>query len=108
MNIKKLAVSAATGAIMFGAMALPVFAAPGDNGQGFGGCVDTLYGNATNERPSGHGVLPSQSPGPWLNTGFNEPPRNDRLDGPSMGEVMQFVTSAGFTGADLVNAPCQF
>jgi len=37
-------------------------AAPGDNGNGIGGCIDSLYGNATNPRPSGNGVLPSQSP----------------------------------------------
>jgi hypothetical protein len=24
-----------------------------------------LYGNTSNERPSGHGVLPSLAPGPW-------------------------------------------
>ena len=62
-------------------------AAPGDNGNGIGGCIDSLYGNATNPRPSGNGVLPSQSPGPFVNTGFNEPPRNDRVRGLSVGDV---------------------
>jgi hypothetical protein len=62
-------------------------AAPGEAGNGVGGCVDSLYGNATNPRPSGNGVLPSQSPGPFVNTGVNEPPRNDRTRGPSVGDV---------------------
>ena len=66
------------------------FAAPGDSGEGIGGCIDSLYGNATNPRPSGNGVLPSQSPGPWVNTGFNEPPRNDRERGSSVGDVNRF------------------
>src|SRR3954447_9762450 len=66
-------------------------AAPGENGNGVGGCIDSLYGNATNPRPSGNGVLPSQSPGPFVNTGFNEPPRNDRTRGPSVGDVNKFL-----------------
>ena len=41
-------------------------AAPGDAGEGYGGCIDNLYGNATNPRPDGNGVLPSQSPGPFI------------------------------------------
>lgn len=45
---------------------LPAFAAPGDNGSGVGGCIDGLYGNATNPRPGGHGIIPSISPGPWV------------------------------------------
>ena len=71
-------------------------AAPGDNGNGVGGCIDFLYGNATNPRPSGNGVLPSQSPGPFLNTGFNEPPRNDRTRGGSIGDFNQLAKDAGF------------
>src|ERR1041384_4305866 len=67
-------------------------AAPGDNGNGQGGCIDNFYGNATNPRPSGNGVLPSQSPGPFVNTGFNEPPRNDRVRGASVGDVNKFFT----------------
>lgn len=67
-------------------------AAPGDAGNGVGGCVDSLYGNATNPRPGGNGVLPSQSPGPFLNTGFNEPPRNDRTRGPSVGDVNKLLS----------------
>jgi hypothetical protein len=77
-------------------------AAPGDEGQGVGGCVDNLYGNATNERPSGNGVLPSQSPGPFVNTGVNEPPRNDRTRGLSVGEVMQLSPLSGRETLDVV------
>lgn len=72
------------------AMVVPVTvatAAPGDRGNGIGGCVDFIYGNATNPRPDGNGVLPSQSPGPFVNTGFNEPPRNDRSRGASIGDI---------------------
>ena len=76
------------------AFAAGVRAAPGDNGNGVGGCIDSLYGNATNPRPSGHGVLPSQSPGPFVNTGFNEPPRNDRQRGLSVGEFNGILKDA--------------
>ena len=79
-------------------------AAPGDNGNGVGGCIDSLYGNATNPRPSGHGVLPSQSPGPFVNTGFNEPPRNDRVRGASVGDANKFFKedplSLGFSNTE--------
>jgi hypothetical protein len=71
-------------------------AAPGDNGNGVGGCIDFIYGNATNPRPSGNGVLPSQSPGPFVNTGFNEPPRNDRTRGGSIGDFNQLAKAGGF------------
>jgi hypothetical protein len=76
-------------------------AAPGDKGNGVGGCIDSLYGNATNPRPSGNGVLPSQSPGPFLNTGFNEPPRNDRLRGPSVGDVNGLIKDAAGSGTNV-------
>ena len=88
--------------------AVPAFAAPGDSGQGTGGCVDNFYGNATNERPDGNGVLPSQSPGPFVNTGFNEPPRDDRTMGLSVGDVMQIATGAGLTGAEAMEVICAF
>ena len=83
-------------------------AAPGDSGNGTGGCIDNFYGNATNPRPSGNGVLPSQSPGPFVNTGFNEPPRNDRTLGASVGDVMQAGTAAGLTGAQIQAIICTF
>ena len=64
-------------------------AAPGDHGKGAGGCVDEFHGNATNPRPSGHGVLPSQSPGPWVNN--TEDP-----DNPTMGTPLgQWVKMSG-------------
>ena len=78
-------------------LAPAAFAAPGDNGNGVGGCIDSLYGNATNPRPSGNGVLPSQSPGPFVNTGFNDPPRNDRTRGLSVGDVNGLIKDANGT-----------
>lgn len=83
-------------------------AAPGDNGVGYGGCIDNFYGNATNPRPSGNGVLPSQSPGPFVNTGVNEPPRNDRTRGSSVGDALQFLSSLGLTGAEAMDIICTF
>lgn len=83
-------------------------AAPGDNGKGNGGCVDNLYGNATNPRPSGNGVLPSQSPGPFVNTGENEPPRNDRTRGLSVGDVMQLAHDVGLNGQETMEIICTF
>jgi len=80
------------------ALSSSAFAAPGDKGNGVGGCIDTLYGNATNPRPSGNGVLPSQSPGPFVNTGFNEPPRNDRVRGASVGDVNKFFADNPLLG----------
>jgi len=58
-------------ALILGTLALAgtAQAAPGDNGNGQGGCIDNFYGNATNPRPSGNGVLPSQSPGPLCKHG---------------------------------------
>ena len=78
-----VATAFATAAIV-GASA-PAFAAPGDSGNGVGGCIDQLYGNATNARPGGHGVLPSQSPGPWLNNATD--PSNPTW-GPSLGSLI--------------------
>src|ERR1041384_4497945 len=83
-------------------------AAPGDNGNGVGGCVDNFYGNATNPRPGGNGVLPSQSPGPFVNTGFNEPPRNDRTRGLSVGDAMQIGTALGANGKEIMAVICTF
>jgi len=83
-------------------------AAPGDNGAGNGGCVDNFYGNATNPRPSGNGVLPSQSPGPFVNTGENEPPRDDRTRGLSVGDVMQLAHDAGLNGQETMEIICTF
>ena|SRR6188474_1366256 len=83
------------------ALSSAALAAPGDNGNGVGGCIDTLYGNATNPRPSGHGVLPSQSPGPFVNTGFNEPPRNDRVRGVSVGDVNGLIKGAAGPGTNV-------
>jgi hypothetical protein len=40
---------------------------------------DVIFGNEPNR--VGGSVVPSQSPGPFVNTGPNEPPRNDRVRG---------------------------
>ena len=106
MSLKILSGSA----VIFATLALTTVAqaAPGDNGNGVGGCIDSLYGNATNPRPSGNGVLPSQSPGPFVNTGFNEPPRNDRTRGPSVGDVMQAGHAAGLNGKETQAIICTF
>lgn len=82
-------------------LAPAAFAAPGDNGNGIGGCIDSLYGNATNPRPSGNGTLPSQSPGPFVNTGFNDPPRNDRVRGVSVGDVNGLIKDATGPGTNV-------
>ena len=97
-------------ALILGTLALAgtAQAAPGDNGNGQGGCIDNFYGNATNPRPSGNGVLPSQSPGPFVNTGFNEPPRNDRTRGASVGDVMQAGHEAGLNGKEIHAVICTF
>lgn len=75
-------------------------AAPGDHGKGVGGCVDQFHGNATNPRPDGHGVLPSQSPGPWVNV--PEDP-----DNPVWGLPLGFwVSTLGITPADAQDVDC--
>ena len=83
------------------ALASVARAAPGDSGKGVGGCIDSLYGNATNPRPSGHGVLPSQSPGPFVNTGPNQPPRNDRVRGVSVGDVNGLIKDVAGPGTNV-------
>ena len=68
-----------------------------------GNCIsDGVYGNEPNIEPFAPGgpaeqepgtkggtVVPSQSPGPFVNTGPNEPPRNDRTRGGSLGDFHQ-------------------
>lgn len=108
---KRLLVAVFAGALMApGAVAL---AAPGSTGPPQEGgsrtsdCVQTLYGNTTNPRPSGHGVLPSQSPGPFLNQGPNEPPRNDRTRGPSVGDLARQNQQQNGNNAGGVPAGCE-
>ena len=96
----KLAAVAA-GAVLALGVAVPANAAPGDRGKGVGGCIDQLYGNATNPRPSGHGVLPSQSPGPWVN---NPTAPDNPTPGPSLGSLIQ---EYGFNAGQL-RAGCPF
>jgi len=95
-SLKAAAVAAGV-ALSFG-LATPALAAPGDNGNGVGGCVDNLYGNATNPRESGHGSLPSISPGP-ATVGGNFI---------SVGDVMQGARVLGYTGNVVLPAICDF
>jgi len=63
--------------------AVPALASPGDSST-VGGCISgDLYGNTSNPRPSGHGVLPSQSPGPSVNNP-NDP--SNPVPGTSLGQ----------------------
>jgi hypothetical protein len=84
--------------------AVPAFAAPGDEGQGVGGCIDNFYGNATNERPDGNGVLPSQSPGPWVN---NPTDPDNPTPGPSVGDAVKFGKLLGLNATDLIPLLCE-
>ena len=77
---------------------------PGDDEVGFD--LDSgqtlLYGNATNERPSGHGVIPSQSPGPWVNNP-NDP------DNPARGRSLgQLIQEFDFNAGQLRGMNCPF
>lgn len=102
MKVTIKAAAVATGALFVLGLAAPANAAPGQHGNGVGGCIDQLYGNATNPRPSGHGVLPSQSPGPWLNNPTD--PANPTW-GPSMGSL---IRAYGFNAGQLHDGPCPF
>jgi hypothetical protein len=104
-KMKRTASIIAAALMMVGASAGSAQAAPGDNGQGFGGCVQNFYGNTTNPRPGGNGVLPSQSPGPWVN---NPADPNNPTMGISMGGVMQFLTATGIKGQDAQAVICLF
>ena len=86
-------IAVTVGTVLAMGVAGPASAAPGEHGQGVGGCIDQLYGNATNERPSGHGVIPSQSPGPWVN---NPTDPDNPARGRSLGQLIQeFDFNAG-------------
>jgi hypothetical protein len=68
---------------------------------------DVLFGNEPNMATGAPGgpneqapgsqagnVLATWSPGPWVNTGFNEPPRNDRQRGFDGGDLHALVRAA--------------
>lgn len=101
-TIKKAAVATAFAAAAIVGTGAPALAAPGDSGNGVGGCIDQLYGNATNARTSGNGVLPSQSPGPWLNNTAD--PANPTW-GPTLGSLIQLV---GGNPGQLHGVDCPF
>lgn len=87
------------------ASTVPALAAPGDNGNGVGGCIDQLYGNATNPRPSGHGTLPSQSPGPSLNNPTD--PSNPIPGGPTVGDINQAIHDSDAAAAAGIHSTSQ-
>ena len=101
MSLSRSLLRAAVGALMLGALVTPTSAALAAREGTVGNCIsDGLYGNEPNiEGPFAPGgpqeqepgsqagrVVPSQSPGPFVNTGPNEPPRNDRTRGSSVGD----------------------
>lgn len=53
---------------------------------------DVIFGNEPNEE-NGQ-TVPSQSPGPFVNTGANEPPRDDRTFGFTEGDLQTAVRAA--------------
>ncbi len=53
---------------------------------------DVIFGNEPNE-VNGK-TVPTQSPGPFVNTGPNEPPRNDRTFGFTGGDLQALVKAA--------------
>jgi len=67
---------------------------------------DVLFGNEPNMANANGGpseqepgsqagnVLASWSPGPFVNTGFNEPPRNDRVRGFDGGDLQAAIRAA--------------
>jgi hypothetical protein len=92
----------ASAAILVGAAVPTLAAGNAQSGPTVGDCIsDGLYGNEPNvlvgtggpaEQTPGSqagNVVPSQSPGPFVNTGPNEPPRNDRTRGSSVGDFNQ-------------------
>ena len=105
MRIKHLVTAVAASTVMLLSSAGMAGAAPGDNGQGAGGCIDNFYGNATNPRPTGNGVLPSQSPGPFVN---NPTDPTNPTSGSSVGDVMKYFTDLGYTGAEAQAFICTF
>ena len=103
-KVIKTGVACATLAVALGSAA-PAFAAPGDNGNGVGGCISgDLYGNTSNPRPSGHGVLPSQSPGPSVN---NPTDPSNPTPGPSVGDVNQAIHASDAAAAAGIHSTSQ-
>jgi|GEM_PF-3046019 len=95
---------AAASAVVLGSIPPALAAGNARSGPTVGDCIsDGLYGNEPNivgpfapggpaEQPPGSvagRVVPSQSPGPFVNTGPNDPPRNDRVRGSSVGDFNQ-------------------
>jgi hypothetical protein len=62
-----------------------------------------IYGNTSNPRPSGHGVLPSLSPGPWVCDG-PDCSAQPTAPGGSMGEFLAPTASDGKGNPDFANS----
>jgi hypothetical protein len=104
-NIRNYLAATLIGVLMVIAGIAPTFAAGNSqSGATVGDCIsDGLYGNEPNivgpfatggpaeQEPGTKAgrVVPSQSPGPFVNAGPNEPPRNDRVRGSSVGDFNQ-------------------
>ena len=109
---KRLAVAVTTGALLLPAGV--AMADPGTTGppvEYFGSrtadcTAGGWYGNTTNPSGNGSGVLPSQAPGPFTNTGENPPPRNDRTRGDSIGDAAQDNQEANGNNAGGAAAAC--
>lgn len=75
-------------------------AEPGTVGPGISGVI---YGNTSNPRPSGNGVLPSLSPGPWICAGADCSAQPTEPGG-SMGEFLAPTASGGKGDPDFANS----
>jgi hypothetical protein len=64
---------------------------PGTVGTTISGVI---YGNTSNQRPSGHGVLPSLAPGPWV-CGDTSNCAGPTDPGGSMGDFLAPIASGG-------------
>ena len=69
-----------------------VFVAASEEGTRGDFMSDFIFGNEPNEE-NGQ-TVPSQSPGPFVNTGPNDPPRNDRTFGFTGGDLQALVKAA--------------
>jgi hypothetical protein len=74
-------------------------ASPGDVGPSISG---DIYGNTSNPTSSGHGVVPSLSPGPWV-CGNPSDCAGPTEAGGSMGDFLAPVASGGQAAPDFAN-----
>lgn len=69
--------------------------------------VQSWYGNTTNPRPDGHGVLPSLAPGPWKCIYDASGACVGETYGGSVGEWITPILSNGKSKADFANGGIQ-